>query len=95
MSVEYGTSPDDPICVRSVNEEYMYLEMLKCASSDERIANKVRLGSMHYNGVIFDKWQISIKNVRLNLNEDIILYMNPYSNRSDFSKAPSRFSIRR
>jgi len=95
LDAEYGTNPNNPICLRSISEEYTYLELISCQSNDEIITNKVRLGSKPFNGAIFDIWQISIRNTRLNLNENVVLYMNPYSNKSDFNKVPDRFSFRR
>lgn len=90
----YGLNPDDPICLTSVNDTYTYLNFLKCSSSDEEIVNKVRLGSMSYANVMLDKWQITVKNKKLNLTQNVVLYMNGYARHNDFNKAPKGFTMK-
>ena len=89
----FGLNPDNPICLTSVSNSYAYLNFLKCSSKDEEIINKVRQGSIPYNNVMIDKWQITIMNKKQNLTQNIILYINGYARHDDFDKAPNGFTM--
>ena len=90
----YGLTPDNPIRVSSVHSSYTYLNFLKCSSADEQIINKVRIGSMSHDNLMLDKWQITIKNTKRNLTQNIILYINGYAGYDDFDNAPKGFVMK-
>ncbi len=85
---DYGTSPDNPICLRCVQEEYIYLDFLRCENPKEIIVIKRRDGSFEHNGAMLDKWILAVVRLGEPGVREVVLYINAYAKARDYGKAP-------